>query len=421
MSDKKQFDRSKCFTFFESYYTTGQMIEEMKGKEVAYEYYKAIIEYALYEKPIEDKEIFLYAGGDTALRMIDSSQERRSRGFGENPEVTKAIIEFVRDNPGMSQEKISKEVHCSKGKVNKTLKNFREGKYKETFDFNIIINNVEYRPDGHAVTDVTESEYEDIPEENNNDGHSSTYIYTDIDNDNDNDNDSTDRYRDRFASAQVAGSLNRVAGAPDASLDMVANAPDYSADAARLRLPVASEWPAEWIEKDIRKLDLRFDGRISNNEMPGIIARTYRQHVNDDELDNEEIFIEMVKEFTGDIYNCNKDEVKKVCAYICGVSETTFVPRVDPKPDDLSSDTDTVDSGSDSPDLVDSGLTDTSSDMVSTDITDSDSVTDSASDSSADLAPSDITVPSDTKDSSTVVPINQDNTDISGSNPGDAA
>lgn len=393
MSDKKQFDRSKCFTFFESYYTTGQMIEEMKGKEIAYEYYKAIIEYALYEKPIEDKEIFLYAGGDTALRMIDSSQERRSRGFGENPEVTKAIIEFVRDNPGMSQDKISKEVHCSKGKVNKTLKNFREGKYKETFDFNIIINNVEYRPDGHAVTDVTESEYEDIPEENNNDGHSSTYIYTDIDND----NDSTDRYRDRFASAQVAGSLNRVAGAPDASLDMVAKAPDYSADAARLRLPVAPEWPAEWIEKDIQKLDLKFDGRIPDNEMPGIIARTYRQHVNDDELDNEEIFIEMVKEFTSDIYNCNKDEVKKVCAYICGVSETTFVPRVDTEPDDLSSDT--VDSGLDSPDLTESGLTDPSSDMVSTDITD----------------------PSDTKDSDTIVPINQDNTDISGSNPGDAA
>lgn len=397
MSENKQFDRSKCFTFFESYYTTGQMIEEMKGKEIAYEYYKAIIEYALYEKPIEDKEIFLYTGGDTALRMIDSSQERRSRGFGENPEVTKAIIEFVRDNPGMSQDKISKEVHCSKGKVNKTLKNFREGKYKETFDFNIIINNVEYRPDGHAVTDVTESEYEDIPEENNNDGHSSTYIYTDIDNDND--NDSTDRYRDRFASAQVAGSLNRVADASDASLDMVAKAPDYSADAARLRLPVAPEWPAEWIEKDIRKLDLRFDGRIPDNEMLGIIARTYRQHINNDELDYKEIFIEMVKEFTGGIYNCNKDEVKKVCAYICGVPETTFVPRVDPKPDDLSSDTDTVDSGSDSPDLTESGLTDPSSDMVSTDITD----------------------PSDTKDSDTVVPINQDNTDISGSNPGDAA
>lgn len=353
MSDKKQFDRSKCFTFFESYYTTGQMIEEMKGKEIAYKYYKAIIEYALYEKPIEDKEIFLYAGGDTALRMIDSSQERRSRGFGENPEVTKAIIEFVRDNPGMSQDKISKEVHCSKGKVNKTLKNFREGKYKETFDFNIIINNVEYRPDGHAVTDVTESEYEDIPEENNNDGHSSTYIYTDIDNDND--NDSTDRYRDRFASAQVAGSLNRVAGAPDASLDMVANAPDYSADAARLRLP--------------SELMLEYKGIVSDDSMPDIIQKTYAKHIKNHDLSNEEIYDSMVKEFTGGFYRCSEIPVKQACAYVCGIK------------------------------LEDSGLTDSSADLVSTDITD----------------------PSDTKDSSTVVPINQDNMDISGSNPGDAA
>ena len=81
---------------------------------------------------------------------------------------------------------------------------------------------------------------------------------------------------------------------------MVANAPGNSANAARLRLPVAPEWPAEWIEKDIRKLDLRFDGRIPDNEMLGIIARTYRQHINNDELDYKEIFIEMVKEFTAE-------------------------------------------------------------------------------------------------------------------------
>lgn len=312
MSGKEQFDRSKCFTFFESYYTTGQMIEEMKGKDVAYKYYKAIIEYALYEKPIEDKEIFLYAGGDTALRMIDSSQERRSRGFGENPEVTKAIIEFVRDNPGMSQDKISKEVHCSKGKVNKTLKNFREGKYKETFDFNIIINNVEYRPDGHAVTDVTESEYEDIPEENNNDGHSGTYIYTDIDNDND--IDSTDRYRDRFASTQVAGSLNRVAGAPDASLDMVANAPG-SANATQLYLPV------ELLIKGIEKLNLKFEGLISNEDMPKIIARTYEQRMrnNEEELTKKDIYMLMVEEFISHPYLCEREPVEIACAYACGV------------------------------------------------------------------------------------------------------
>lgn len=413
MSENKQFDRSKCFTFFNTYRTQGKRIREKYGDKMAADYYEAIIDYGLDQKPITDDELMLLIG-ETLLETIDSSQKRRSRGFGENTERTKTIIELVRDNPGISQSKIASAVHCSKSTVSTALKNFREGKYKEVFDFNIIIGGTEYKPDGSTITDESESEYENIPESST-DGQHGTGTNTNYNTNNNINNNinSTERYQYRSASAQVAGSLNMDADAPEVAFapDMVAVAPVYSADAARLRLPVAPEWPAEWIEKDIQKLDLKFDGRISNNEMLGIIARTYRQHVNDDELDNEEIFIEMVKEFTGGTFNCNKDEVKKVCAYICGVPENTFVPRVDPKPDDLSSDTDTVDSGSDSPDLADSGLTD-----PSTDITDSDSVIDPVSDSSTDPGPSDITASSDT-----IVPINQDNTDISGSNPGDAA
>lgn len=419
MSDNKQFDRSKCFTFFNTYRTQGKRIREKYGDKMAADYYEAIIDYGLDQKPITDDELMLLIG-ETLMETIDSSQKRRSRGFGENTERTKAIIELVRDNPGISQSKIASAVHCSKSTVSTALKNFREGKYKEVFDFNIIIGGTEYKPDGSTVTDESESEYENVPESST-DGQYGTGTNTNTNYNTNNNINSTERYQYHSVGSRNTVTVNMDADASDASLDMVANAPGNSADAARLRLPVASEWPAEWIEKDIRKLDLRFDGRISDDEMPGIIARTYRQHVNDDELDNEEIFIEMVKEFTGGTFNCNKDIIKKVCAYICGVSENTFVPRVDPKPDDLSSDTDTVDSGLDSPDLTGSGLTDPSSDMVSTDITDPDSVTDPVSDSSADPGPSDITASSDTKDSSTVVPINQDNTDISGSNPGDAA
>lgn len=407
MSDNKQFDRSKCFTFFNTYRIQGKRIREKYGDKMAADYYEAIIDYGLDQKPITDDELMLLIG-ETLLETIDSSQKRRSRGFGENTERTKAIIELVRDNPGISQSKIASAVHCSKSTVSTALKNFREGKYKEVFDFNIIIGGTEYKPDGSTVTDESESEYENVPESST-DGQYGTGTNTNY-NTNNNIN-STERYQYHSVGSRNTVTVNMDADASDASLDMVANAPGNSADAARLRLPVAPEWPAEWIEKDIQKLNLKFDGRISNNEMPGIIARTYRQHVNDDELDNEEIFIEMVKEFTGGTFNCNKDEVKKVCAYICGVPETTFVPRVDPKPDDLSSDTNTVDSGSDSPDLADSGLTD-----PSTDITDSDSVIDPVSDSSTDPGPSDITASSDT-----IVPINQDNTDISGSDPGDAA
>lgn len=410
MSKTRQFDRSKCFTFFNTYRTQGKRIREKYGDKMAADYYEAIIDYGLDQKPITDDELMLLIG-ETLLETIDSSQNRRSRGFGENTERTKAIIELVRDNPGISQSKIASAVHCSKSTVSTALKNFREGKYKEVFDFNIIIGGTEYKPDGSTVTDESESEYENVPESST-DGQYGTGTNTNTNYNTNNNINSTERYQYHSVGSRNTVTVNMDADASDASLDMVANAPGNSADAARLRLPVASEW----IEKDIRKLDLRFDGRISDDEMPGIIARTYRQHVNDDELDNEEIFIEMVKEFTGGIYNCNKDEVKKVCAYICGVPENTFVPRVDPKPDDLSSDTDTVDSGLDSPDLTGSGLTDPSSDMVSTDITDPDSVTDPVSDSSADPGPSDITASSDT-----IVPINQDNTDISGSNPGDAA
>lgn len=413
MSDNKQFDRSKCFTFFNTYRIQGKRIREKYGDKMAADYYEAIIDYGLDQKPIIDDELMLLIG-ETLLETIDSSQKRRSRGFGENTERTKAIIELVRDNPGISQSKVASAVHCSKSTVSAALKNFREGKYKEVFDFNIIIGGTEYKPDGSTVTDESESEYENVPESST-DGQYGTGTNTNTNYNTNNNINSTERYQYHSVGSRNTVTVNMDADASDASLDMVANAPGNSADAARLRLPVASEWPAEWIEKDIRKLDLRFDGRISDDEMPGIIARTYRQHVNDDELDNEEIFIEMVKEFIGGTFNCNKDEVKKVCAYICGVPENTFVPRVDPKPDDLSSDTDTVDSGSDSPDLAVSGLTDPSSDMVSTDITDP------VSDSSADLGPSDITASSDTKDSDTIVPINQDNTDISGSDPGDAA
>lgn len=163
MSKTRQFDRSKCFTFFNTYRTQGKRIREKYGDKMAADYYEAIIDYGLDQKPITDDELMLLIG-ETLLETIDSSQKRRSRGFGENTERTKAIIELVRDNPGISQSKVASAVHCSKSTVSAALKNFREGKYKEVFDFNIIIGGTEYKPDGSTVTDESESEYENVPE-----------------------------------------------------------------------------------------------------------------------------------------------------------------------------------------------------------------------------------------------------------------
>ena len=301
--NNEEFDRSKCFTFFESYYKTGNMIAEMKGKEYAYEYYKAIIEYALYEKPIEDKEMLLYAGGYTALRMIDSSQSKRARGFGENMTRTKAIIEFVRDNPGVAQSKIAEEIHCSKSTVSQVLKKFKEGKYINDFDFSIIINGTEYRPDGQVVTDEKDSEYIEVSDDGTDSG---TGIYNDTDNDNDIDNDSTERYRYRSASTTdtvtVGDGLR-----PDVPLRCtdsrfapgVANAPG-SADATQSNMRERFNY--------FKSLD--YDAVIPSEELPRIVAISYAELDPDiyDSIDSRRE--KLIKDFTSGYYKAkNKDNI----------------------------------------------------------------------------------------------------------------
>ena len=280
---KEEFDRSKCFTFFESYYTTGQMIEELKGKDVAYEYYKAIMEYALYEKPIENKEILLYAGGYTALKMIDSSQERRSRGFGENMTVTRSILETLRDHPEYSQNQIAEELHTSKGKVNKVLAKYRKGGYANDVDFNLVINKVEYTPEGKEV------------------GHGrGTYIDTDNDNDIDSDIDSTDRYRDHQRDrleVPVTGSLGSVADAPKDS-------------AARLRLP--DDLPEEF-------RDMKFNAKIEDKAMLDVMDIVYREYLegkNDDWETHEDIRDNLINEFTKGFYCGDKDKVTRYAEFL---------------------------------------------------------------------------------------------------------
>lgn len=351
MSDNKQFDRSKCFTFFNTYRIQGKRIREKYGDKMAADYYEAIIDYGLDQKPIIDDELMLLIG-ETLLETIDSSQKRRSRGFGENTERTKAIIELVRDNPGISQSKVASAVHCSKSTVSAALKNFREGKYKEVFDFNIIIGGTEYKPDGSTVTDESESEYENVPESST-DGQYGTGTNTNY-NTNNNIN-STERYQYHSVGSRNTVTVNMDADASDASLDMVANAPGNSADAARLRLP--------------SELMLEYKGIVSDDSMPDIIQKTYAKHIKNHDLNSEEIYDSMVKEFTGGFYRCSEDPIRQACAYVCGIQ-----------------------------------------------LEDPDSVIDPVSDSSTDPGPSDITASSDT-----IVPINQDNTDISGSDPGDAA
>lgn len=277
---EKEFDRGKCFTFFASYRKQGERIKEILGPEKALEYYEAVIDYGLYAKPI-DNNLLLYVG-DTLLETIDSSQEKRSRAFGENMTITRSILETVRDHPEYSQNQVAQELQISKGKVNKVLTKYRAGGYADDVDFNLVINKVEYTPDGTVVS-----------------GTGTNY------NTNNNNNNSTDRYRDHQRDrldGLVAGSLGRVAGAPN----VVASAPN-SADAARLRLP-------DDLPEDIR--NIKFEARIDDKSMLEVMDRDYRDYLDDGWETHEDIRDKLIEKFTTGFYCGDKDKVTAYAEFL---------------------------------------------------------------------------------------------------------
>jgi hypothetical protein len=125
MKQEKEFDRSKCFMFFESYLESAEKYRTQFGTEVAFNYLVGIAKYALYQEESED-------GMTNALvsalkNTIDSGQEKRSKGFaGENFDMTKLVAEYMRDHPDASQRTIMTATGVGKTKVGKVQKNIRE-------------------------------------------------------------------------------------------------------------------------------------------------------------------------------------------------------------------------------------------------------------------------------------------------------
>ena len=294
--NNEKFDRSKCFTFFATYATQGKRIRKAYGDKVAADYYEAIIEYGLNQKPIEDEKLMLLIG-DTMLETIDASQKKRSRAFGEDMNVTRSIIELVRDRPGMSQNDIAAEIGCSKGKVNQALKRFRNGEYEKVFDFNIIINNKEYRPDGQVVTDQDKSEYEVVDIEDSDD--CGTGLYTNTNNNINNNYNSTDRDRDRFADHCVHGSVTESRYAPEVADAPIANA---QKDSER-------EKKREENLNHFKSLD--YGGIMSNELIPEVCEVQYTKEGHEDEPIDEKR-IRLIGFLTGGFVKGKKELVEEL-------------------------------------------------------------------------------------------------------------
>ena len=117
----EQFNRSVCFTFFESYLEQAKEVKEIMGADKAYDYLEGLIEYALYERMPDDATTKMLVTG--LKNTIDANQKKRASGFSrENIKQTEAINKYKEENPDATQRAIADALNCSLGKVNKSLR-----------------------------------------------------------------------------------------------------------------------------------------------------------------------------------------------------------------------------------------------------------------------------------------------------------
>lgn len=155
---KKEFDRSVCFTFYKSFHEQIMDVKRDFGLEAAFEVYEAIVNYGLYETELEKGRVRTLVG-NTTIEQIESSQNRRSKGFNkEDFGQTKLVAEYYRDHPKASERQIVDALGgaVKKTKVHKTLVKIRESGLS-TEDYITTIINPNLNPNSNSS--ITSTSY----------------------------------------------------------------------------------------------------------------------------------------------------------------------------------------------------------------------------------------------------------------------
>jgi len=130
LETKKVFDRTICFTFFGNWLDSlEQMENEHSDQDAAYQMFKMIANYSLYEQEPElgDNPV-CGALWPLLKREIDSSVQNRKRGFAVMGPTEKQI-EIIRTHikyPDASQRDLAEMLGVSKTTVNQAIQKYIE-------------------------------------------------------------------------------------------------------------------------------------------------------------------------------------------------------------------------------------------------------------------------------------------------------
>ena len=70
--NNKEFDRSVCFQFYESYLEQAELVKEQLGAEMCAEYFIALVRYGLYQEESDNPMIKMLISG--LKNTIDAGQ-----------------------------------------------------------------------------------------------------------------------------------------------------------------------------------------------------------------------------------------------------------------------------------------------------------------------------------------------------------
>lgn len=131
------------FVFYESVAKQGDRLANRLGKEVAYDFYKAVIDFGLYGVvPDESEEVWLY-GLEQAITSISAAKDRYNAAIengkkGGRPKEVNEDKVLELKNQGMTNKQVAEELKCSVSTIEKI--NAKNRKNRKNLNDNVNVN-----------------------------------------------------------------------------------------------------------------------------------------------------------------------------------------------------------------------------------------------------------------------------------------
>lgn len=148
----------ESFVFYESVAKQGDRLADKLGKEVAFDFYKAVIDFGLYGVlPDEDSNVWLY-GFEQTITSISAAKDRYTAAVengkkGGRPKRVDADKVLELKQEGMTNKQVAERLGCSVSSIEKINAENRKNQNNQKNSEIIVIENQENRKNQKNLND----------------------------------------------------------------------------------------------------------------------------------------------------------------------------------------------------------------------------------------------------------------------------